>query len=112
MVAIRRVNQPHVERHLAGEVCCIQHFRHLLLLGGTVDTYQLEVARLGKLHQRVDKLLLVGGRLDVHQSGILLRALYAYVLRRAVVGDFIIELRQLRHLDEVAEALLQHYLVR
>ena len=43
---------------------------------------------------------------------VLLRTVHANVLRRAVVGYLVVERRQLRHLDEVAEAFLLHDVVR
>ena len=43
---------------------------------------------------------------------VLLRSVHAHVLRRAVVGYLVVERRQFRHLDEVAEAFLLHDAVR
>ena len=46
------------------------------------------------------------------QHLVLVRPVHAHVLRRAVVGYLVVERRQLRHLDEVAEAFLLHDVVR
>ena len=43
---------------------------------------------------------------------VLVRTVHAHVLRRAVVGDFVVEGGKLRHFDEVAETLLLHHVVR
>ena len=112
MIAIHRVDESHVQRHLTGQVGSIQHLRILLLLCRMVDTYQLEVAGLGKLHQHTDILLLVGRRLQFQQHGVLLRTDDTHILCGLVVRNLVIEHRKLRHLDKVAEALLQLNRVR
>ena len=45
------------------------------------------------------------------QNLVLLRTVNTHILRRAIVCNFIVECRQLRHLDEVAETFLLHDVV-
>ena len=43
---------------------------------------------------------------------ILVRAVHAHILRRAVVGNLVVEGGKFRHFDKVAETLLLHDVVR
>ena len=58
------------------------------------------------------KYSLVGRGRYVVQYLVLVRTVHAHILRRAVVGDFVVEGGKLRHLDEVAETLLLYDVVR
>ena len=112
MVVVVRVDQPHVERHLAGVVRCDQHLGLVLRFGERRATEYRRVARLGELHQLFDELLLLWRGRDVVEHLVLVGAIHADVLRRAVVGNLGVERRQLRDFDEVAEALFLHDVVR
>lgn len=106
------VDKPHVERHLAGVVRCDQHLGLFFGLRELVASEYRGVARLRELHQLLDELLLLRRGRDIMQYLVFLRPVHAYVLRRAVVRDLVVELRQLRHFDKVAEALFLHDVVR
>ena len=111
VVIFQRVDEPHVERHLAGIVGGDEHLGFFLLFRQRRTAQYGGVAGLGELHELGDKLLLVGRGRDVVQYLVLLRAVDADVLRRAEVGDFGIERGEFGHLDEIAEAFLLHNLV-
>ena len=59
------------------------------------------IATLGKLHQLLDKLLLLRRRRYVVKNLVLHRTVNAHILCRAVVRYLIVKCRQLRHLNEV-----------
>ena len=43
---------------------------------------------------------------------VLLRPVHAYIRRRAVIGNLIVESRQFRHFDKIAEPFFLYYLIR
>jgi len=112
VVFIRRVNHAHIQRHLPCVVRGDEHLRLFFRFRQRQPAQYRRVARLGELHQLLDKHLLVRGGWYVVQYLVLLRTVHANVLRRAVVGYLVVERRQLRHLDEIAEAFLLHDVVR
>ena len=112
VVLVVRVNHAHVQCHFPCIVRGDEHLRLLLRFRERRSAQYRRVARLGELHQLPDKHLLVRGGRYVVQYLVLLRTVHANVLRRAVVGYLVVERRQLRHLDEVAEAFLLHDVVR
>ena len=57
-------------------------------------------------------MFLVGRGRYVVQYLVLVRSVHTHVLRRAVVRYLVVERRQFRHLDEVAETFLLHDVVR
>ncbi len=112
VVLVIRVYHAHVQCHFPCIVRGDEHLRLLLRFRERRSAQYRRIARLGELHQLPDKHLLVRGGRYVVQYLVLLRTVHANVLRRAVVGYLVVERRQLRHLDEVAEAFLLHDVVR
>jgi len=112
VVVVVRVDQSHIERHLAGVVRCDQHLGLFFGIRQLAASEYRRVSRLGELHQLFDELLLLGRGRDVVEHLVLVGTIHADVLRRAVVGNLGVERRQLRHFDEVAEALFLHDVVR
>ena len=68
-------------------------------------------ARLGKLHQFGDELLLFGRWRNIVHDFVFLGSVYADVLCRSVVRYLGVERCQLRNFDEIAETLLLYNLV-
>ena len=112
MIIVVRVNQPHIESHLAGVVRCDQHLGLVLRFGERCASEYRRVARLCKLHQLLDELLLLGCGRNVMEYLVLVGTIHAHVLCRAIIGYFGVERRQLRHFDEVAETFFLHDVIR
>ena len=112
MVLIGRVYHAHVESHLSGIVGGDEHLRLLLRFRECRPAQQRGIARLGELHQLLYEVLLFGRGRYVVEHLVLVRTIHPHVLRRAVVGNLVVEGGKLRHLDEVAETLLLHHVVR
>ena len=112
MVFIMRVYHAHVESHLPGIVRGDEHLRLFLRFRKRRSAQQCRVACLGELHQLLYEVLLLRCGRYMVQYLVLVRTVHAHILRRAVVGDFIVEGGKLRHFDEVAETLLLHDVVR
>ena len=112
MIAVQlRVDHTHIERHFTGVVRSDQHFGFLLAFREGCPAQHGGIACLGEMHQLVDKRLLVGRGRDVVQYLVLARAVDTDVLGRAEIRNFRIKSRQLRNLDEIAEAFFLHDLV-
>ena len=111
VVFIVRVYHPHIKSHFPCVVSGNEHLRLLLRLRQRRPAEYRSVAALGELHKFSDELLLLRSRRYVVQYLVLLRSVHSHILRRAVVCDLVVEHRQLRHFDEVAETLLLHYIV-
>ena len=112
MVAVGWIDHAHIERHFSGVVCCDEHFRLFLRFRELFTSQYRGVARLGKLHEFFDKDFLVGCGRDVVQYLVLVRTDNAHILRRAVIGDLVVERRKLRHLDEIPKTLFLNDVVR
>ena len=112
VVFVVRVYHAHIQCHLAGVIGGDEHLRLLLRFRQRQSAQQCRIARFGKFHQLLDEILLVGRGRYVVQYLVLVRTVHAHILRRAVVGDFVVEGGKLRHLDEVAKTLLLHDVVR
>ena len=112
VVFIRRVYHAHVQCHLPCVVRGDEHLRLFLRFRQFPASQQRGVARLGKFHQPFYEMFLVGRGRYVMQYFVLVRTVHAHILCRAVVRYLVVERRQLRHLDEVAEAFLLHDVVR
>ena len=112
VVFVVRVYHAHIQCHLAGVIGGDEHLRLLLRFRQRQSAQQCRIARFGKFHQLLDEILLVGRGRYVVQYLVLVRTVHAHILRRAVVSDFVVEGGKLRHLDEVAETLLLHDVVR
>ncbi len=112
VVFIERVYHAHIQCHLAGIVRGDEHLRLFLRFRERHPAQQGGVASLGKLHQLLDEILLVGRGRYVVQYLVLVRSVHAHVLRRAVIRYLVVEGGKLRHFDEVAETLLLHHVVR
>ena len=112
VVFIMRVYHAHVECHLAGVVGGDKHLRLFLRFRKRQPAQKCGIASLGELHQLLYEVLLLRRGRYVVQYLILVGTIYAHVLCRAVVRDFIIEGGKFRHLDEVAETLLLNHVVR
>ena len=102
----RRIYHAHVECHLSGVVRSNQHLCLFLGLTQWQTAENSSITKFSKLHQFLDKHLLVRRRRDVIKYLVHLRSVHSHVLGGAVVGDFVIERRQFRHLNEVTETLL------
>ena len=111
IVFIRRGNHTHVKCHLTGIVRCDEHLRLLLRLRQRTASQYCGIATLGELHQLLDKLLLLGCRRNVMEYLVLMGTVNADSLRGSIIGNFVVECSQFRHLDEVAETLLCHDVV-
>lgn len=112
MIAVQlRVDHTHIERHFTGVVRSDEHFGLLLAFREGCPSQHRGVARLGEMHQLVDKRLLVGRGRDVMQYLVFVRSVDTDVLGRAEIRNFRIKSRQLRNLDEIAEPFLLHDLV-
>ena len=112
VVFIFRVYHTHVQCHLPRVVRGDEHLRLFLRFRQRQPAEQCGIARLGKFHQLFDEIFLVGCGRYVVQYLVLVRSVHTHVLRRAVVRYLVVERRQLRHFDEVAEAFLLHDVVR
>ena len=112
MVAIRRVYHAHIQCHLSGIVRGNEHLCLFLRVRQRSTAENRSIASFGKLHQFLDEDLLVWCRLDVMQYLVHLWPVHTHVLCSSVVRDFVIELSQFRHLDEVSEPLLLDDVVR
>ena len=112
VILIGGVYHAHVESHLSGIVGGDEHLRLLLRFRECRPAQQRGIARLGELHQLLYEVLLFGCGRYVVKHLVLVRTIHTHILRRAVVGNLVVEGGQLRHLDEVTETLLLHHVVR
>ena len=112
MVAILLLtNHAQVQTHFAGIVCCDKHLGLFLTFAKRFTPQNSGIARLGKLHQSFDKILLLRRWWNVVQDLILLGTVNANILCCAEVANFGIEGSKLWDLDEGAEALFLDDLV-
>ena len=111
MILTSRVYHAHVERHLSGIVCGYEHLCLLFRFRQGQSAENGGIARLGKLHQLLDEVLLLGCRRYVMKDLVLLRSVHTNRLRRTIVGYLVVEGSKLRHFDEVSETLLLHDVV-
>ena len=100
--------QSHVERGLSAGIRRNEHLSFLLAVRERRTVDEFTVTCLGKLHQTLIKILLVGSGLHVVQDDIHIRTVKTYVLSCAVVGNLVVEGGQLRHFYKVAETFLLH----
>ncbi|TSE50845.1 hypothetical protein EH215_04283 [Phocaeicola vulgatus] len=112
VVLIMRVYHAHVESHLPRVIGGDKHLRLLLRFRQGRSAQQRGVTRLGELHQLFDEILLVGRGRYVMQYLVLTRTIHTHVLRRAVIGNLVVEGGKLRHFDEISETLLLNHIVR
>ena len=111
MVLTSRVYHAHVECHLSGIVCGNEHLCLLFRFRQRQSAEDGGITRLGKLHQLLDEVLLLGCRWYVMKDLVLLWSVHAYCLRRAIVGYLVVESSKLRYLDEVSETFLLYDVV-
>jgi len=111
VVFVIGVYHAHIQSHLPRVVGSDEHLSLLFRFRQRQPAQQRRVTCLGKFHQLFDEILLVGCRRYVVQYLVLVRTIHTHVLRRAVVGDFVVKGGKLRHFDEVAETLLLHHVV-
>ena len=90
MVFIIGVYHAHIQSHLPRVVSGDEHLRLFLRFRQRQPAQQRGVASLRKFHQLFDEILLVGCGRYVVQYLILMRTVHTHVLRRAVVGDFVV----------------------
>ena len=69
------------------------------------------ITRLGKLHQLLDEVLLLGCRWYVMKDLVLLRSVHTNRLRRTIVGYLVVEGSKFRHFDEISETLFLYDVV-
>ena len=112
VVFVIGVYHAHIQSHLPRVVGSDEHLSLLFRFRQRQPAQQRRVTCLGKFHQLFDEILLVGCRRYVVQYLVLVRTIHTHVLRRAVVGDFVVKGGKLRHLDEIAKTLLLNDIVR
>ena len=111
MILTSRVYHAHIESHLSG---IVRGYEHLCLLFRFRQWQSAEdggITCLGKLHQLLDEVLLLGCRWYVMKNLVLLWSVHANRLRRTIVGYLVVEGSKLWHFDEVSETLLLHDVV-
>ena len=106
-----RVYHTHIERHLPGIVGGYQHLRLLFGFRQFFPSQNRGIARLCKLHQLFDELRLLWRRRNIVQYLVHFRSVHPDILCCAVVGNLVVERRQLRHFDKVTEPLFQYDVV-
>src|SRR5574344_2610594 len=111
VVFVIGIYHAHIPSHLPRVVGSDEHLCLLLRFRQRQPAQQRGVASLRKFHQLFDEIFLVRCRRYVVQYLVLVRTIHTHVLRRAVVGDLIVEGGKLRHFDEVAETFLLHHVV-
>ena len=111
MVLTSRVYHAHIERHLSGIVRGYEHLCLFLCFRQWQSAEDGSIARLGKLHQLLDEVLLLGCRRYIMKDLVLLWSVHANRLRRTIVGYLVVEGSKLRYLDEVSETFLLHDVV-
>ena len=111
MVFVIWIYHAHIQSHLPRVVGSDEHLCLLLRFRQRQPAQQRGVASLRKFHQLLDEILLVGRRRYVVQYLVLVRTVHTHVLRRAVVGDFVVKGGKFGHFDEVAKTLLLHHVV-
>jgi hypothetical protein len=85
------VYQAHVQRHQPRIVGRYQHPRLVFLFGQRFASQRNGVAAFGKGYQFLRKRFLLGRLGNVVQDFVFLRAVYAYILCRAEIGNFVVE---------------------
>ena len=111
MVLTSWVYHAHVESHLSGIVCGYEHLCLLFRFRQRQSAEDGGITRLGKLHQLLDEVLLLGCRWYVMKNLVLLWSVHTNRLRRAIVGYLVVKSSKLRHLDKVSETFLLHDVV-
>ncbi len=112
IIFIRRRNHAHIQCHLTGIVRGDEHLCLSLSFRQRFTPQYCGVAALCKLHQLLDKFLLLWRRRDIVQYLVLCRTVNTNIFCGLIVRYLIIESRKFRHLDKVAETLLCHDIVR
>ena len=112
VIVLVRVNHAHIECHLTGIIGGNQHLRLFFRIRKFLASQHRRITCLCELHQFLDKFFLYGSRRDIVQYLVLLRPVNAYIRRRAVIGNLIVESRQLRHFDKIAEPFFLYHLIR
>ena len=111
MILTSRVYHAHVESHLSGIVRGYEHLCLFLCFRQWQSAEDGGITRLGKLHQLLDEVLLLGCRRYIMKDLVLLRSVHANRLRRTIVGYLVVEGSKLRHFDEVSETFLLYDVV-
>ena len=104
-------NKAHIQRGLTAGIGGNEHLTLFLTIRERSTENKLTVASLGELYQTLVKILLILGRLDTMQDDVHIGTVETDILTSAEVGDFIIERSKLRNLHEIAETLLDGYLI-
>ena len=111
MILTSQVYHAHVESHLSGIVRGYEHLCLFLCFRQWQSAEDGGITRLGKLHQLLDEVLLLGCRWYVMKNLVLLWSVHTNRLRRAIVGYLVVESSKLRYLDEVSETFLLYDVV-
>ena len=111
MILTSRVYHAHIESHLSGIVRGNEHLCLLFRFRQRQSSEDGGITRLGKLHQLLDEVLLLGCRWYVMKDLVLLWSVHTNRLCRAIVGYLVVESSKLRYLDEVSETLLLYDVV-
>ena len=112
VVVLVGINHAHIECHFTGVIGGNQHLRFFLRFRQGQPSQYRRITRLCELHQFLDELFLHGCRRYIVQYLVFLRPVHAYIRCRAVIGNLIIESRQLRHFDKIAEPFFLYHLIR
>ena len=104
-------NKAHIQRGLTAGIGSYKHLALFLPLRKRLTENQLSITGLGELHQTLVEVLLILGGLDAMQDDVHIGTVETDILTSAEVGNLIIERCQFRNLNEIAETLLDGYLI-
>ena len=100
--------QTHIKGGFPAGIGGDEHLSFLLTLIKRSTEDKASLTALGKLNQTLVEILLVCSWLYVMKNDIHIRTVETNILTSAVVGDFIVEGGQLRHLQKISETFLLH----
>lgn len=111
IIAVFRVYQPHVKRHLVRVVGGDQHLCLFFRLGQRFPVYVGCIPGFSELYQFLNENLLLGSGRYVIELLVEFRPVNPYVLGRFVIGYLRIKIGEFRHFDKITETLFLHDLV-
>ena len=111
IVAVFKIYQPHVKRHLVRVVGGDQHLCLLLRFGQRLPVYVGRIPGFGELYQFLNENLLLGSGRYVIELLVEFRSVNPHVFSGLVIGYLRIEIGEFRHLDKITETLFLHHLV-
>ena len=91
MVFVFGTYQTHIKSHFTGVIRGDEHFGLLLTFRQFLPTENSGISGLSELHQFLDELLLLRSGRYVVQYLVFLRSVHSHILRRAVIGNLIVE---------------------